>query len=303
MDRILRYLSVIAAFIVLDVVMMGAVVTNTGSADGCGATWPLCYGEVLPLAAKSHTLIEFSHRAVAGLAGIVVIIQAVWIWIRLKKVKEARFLAITSVFFIILQALLGAAAVIWSQSSIVLALHFGISLLSFTSVLLIAIIVFEETLFKTRIVPKVSKGLTWNYIALSIYSYIVIYSGAFVRHTDSSLGCTDFPLCNGHLVPDLYSRAGIQYIHRTLAMLILVWLIINLVITLIRYKSQGVILTNTLIALIFVVLQAISGILVIYSRMALSFVLLHSLFVTCYFGILMVLLLFLLRRKEGSIKG
>lgn len=301
MDRILRYLSVLTAFIVLDVVLMGAVVTNTGSADGCGATWPLCYGEVIPLAAKSHTWIEFSHRAVSGLAGILVVIQAVWIWIRLKNVKESRFLSITSVFFIVLQALLGAAAVIWSQSSVVLALHFGISLLSFASVLLITIIVFEQTLYKTRIVPKVSKALTWNYIALSIYSYIVIYSGAFVRHTDSSLGCVDFPLCNGHLIPNLYSRAGIQYIHRTLALLILVWLIITLAVTLKKYKNQGVILINTLIALIFIVLQAISGVLVIYSRMGLSFLLLHSLFVTCYFGILMVLLLFLLRRKEDRI--
>lgn len=301
MDRALRYFSIITAFILLDVVIMGSTVTNTGSANGCGANWPLCYGHVIPTSANAQTWIEFSHRAVSGLAGILVLIQAIWIIIRMRKVKETTFLAISSVIFIIMQALLGAAAVLWGQSSVVLALHFGISLLSFASVLLITVLVYEHTLHEKRIVPKISNGFLWNTILLSIYTYIVIYSGAFVRHTDSSLGCTDFPLCNGHVIPDLYSRAGIQYIHRTLAMLILVWLIITLIVTMKKYRNQRMISINVLLSLIFVILQAIAGVFVIYSRMALTFLLLHSLFVTCYFGVLMLLLMYVLRKNEKSV--
>lgn len=301
MDRALRYFSVLTAFILLDVILMGSTVTNTGSANGCGANWPLCYGHVIPTTANAQTWIEFSHRAVSGLAGILVLIQAIWIWIRMRQVKETIFLSITSVLFIIFQALLGAAAVLWGQSSVVLALHFGISLISFASVLLITVLIFEHTLYKKRIIPNISKGFSWNYILLSIYTYIVIYSGAFVRHTGSSLGCKDFPFCNGHIMPNLYSRAGIQYIHRTLAMLILVWLIINLYVVIKKYRNQGLISINTLLALIFVILQAISGVFVIYSRMALTFLLLHSLFVTCYFGVLMISLMYILRQNEKSI--
>ncbi|TCP30503.1 cytochrome c oxidase assembly protein subunit 15 [Scopulibacillus darangshiensis] len=298
MDRILRWLSVLTSFVVLLVVLMGALVTNTGSADGCGATWPLCYGEVIPTGAHKETMIEFSHRAVAGLAGILVVVQAVWACIKFPKRKEIKFMTISSVFFIVLQALMGAAAVIWSQSSIVLALHFGISLLSFASTLLLTILIFEELSFRKRMIPDISKGMTWNYILLSLYSYIVIYSGAFVRHTDSSLGCLDFPRCNGEWVPDLYSRAGIQYIHRTLAGLIVIWLLITIIIVLLRYKREGYVLNGTLIAFLCVVLQAISGVIVIYSRMELPFVLMHSLFVTCFFATLTFVVMIALRRKE-----
>ncbi|WKB34949.1 COX15/CtaA family protein [Terrilactibacillus sp. S3-3] len=98
-DRILHGLSILSVLIVLIVVLMGALVTNTGSAYGCGNNWPLCYGQVIPTAHQTQTWIEFSHRVVSGLASILVVIQAVWVWIRLGKVRETKFLAISSVFF------------------------------------------------------------------------------------------------------------------------------------------------------------------------------------------------------------
>ena len=57
--------------------------------------------------------------------------------------KEVKPLAIISVAFLLIQALIGAAAVIWQQNSYVLALHFGISLISFSSVFVLMLIIFE----------------------------------------------------------------------------------------------------------------------------------------------------------------
>ncbi|MBM7644224.1 cytochrome c oxidase assembly protein subunit 15 [Scopulibacillus daqui] len=297
-ERLIRWLSILTSLVLLMVVMQGALVTNTGSQDGCGSSWPLCYGQVIPQNAQKQTIIELSHRAVSGLAAILVVIQAIWIWIKFPKVKETKFLAIVSVFFLVLQALLGAGAVIWNQSSLVLALHFGISLISFASVLLITILVFEETWWHKRTIPAIGKGMLVNVVLLCIYSYIVIYSGAFVRHTDSSMGCLDFPLCNGTLIPDLYSRAGIQFIHRLLAGALVVWVFITLVISIVRYKHSPSILIGFLLSLIFILCQAISGILVVLTRMQLTFLLLHSFFITCFFAVLTILLMFVLRRKE-----
>ena len=45
--------------------------------------------------------------------------------------------------FLLVQALVGAAAVIWQQNSYVLALHFGISLISFSSVFVLMLIVLK----------------------------------------------------------------------------------------------------------------------------------------------------------------
>jgi cytochrome c oxidase assembly protein subunit 15 len=299
-DRYLRLLSLLAALAVLIVVLMGTLVTNTGSAYGCGNNWPLCNGQVIPTSQVHQTWIEFSHRVVSGISSILVVVVAVWSWIRFKKIKEVRFLAASSVFFIFLQAFLGMGAVVWGQSSVVLALHFGVSLLSFSSNLLLAFVLCEETLpHAKRIIPRIRRGMTWNFILLGIYTYILIYSGAFVRHTQSSLGCTDFPLCNGQILPEpLISKAGVQYLHRVLAMILLIWLIATLVACLKKYRSMPSLSVILSIAVLLIVLQSISGIYIIITRMALVFLLLHALFVTAFFGILMILIMLGLRRSE-----
>ncbi|MFT8317241.1 MAG: heme A synthase [Sporolactobacillus sp.] len=299
-DRTLRILAIAAACAVLLVVLMGSLVTNTGSAYGCGNNWPLCNGQVIPTTPSDQTWIEFGHRFVSGLTSILVFIVAIWIWIRLKKVKEIRFLSISSVFFILLQAFLGMSAVVWGNSSIVLALHFGVSLLSFSSNLLIAFIVLEETNPNVqRIIPPIKKGMKWNFIILSIYTYILMYSGAFVRHTDSSLAATDFPTINGRLFPvTLFSRAGVQYIHRVLAFILLVWLVWTLIVCLRRYQNIPSLTIALFVSLVLILLQAVSGIFILKTHMALTFLLLHSFFVTLYFGILMIILMLGLRQNE-----
>ncbi|WKB34950.1 COX15/CtaA family protein [Terrilactibacillus sp. S3-3] len=187
----------------------------------------------------------------------------------------------------------------WGQSSVVLAMHFGISLLSFASVLLIGFIVYEETKFKTgRIVPNIKPGMRWNIVLLSIYSFILIYSGAFVRHTNSTLGCTDFPLCNGQWVPPLISKAGFQFIHRFMALVIVIWLIATLIACIKRYKQTPGLALVVVFSIIFVLLQAVTGIFIIQTNAALTFLILHAFFVTCFFGLLMILLMLSLRKHS-----
>src|SRR5262249_41187531 len=50
------------------VILWGAYVRATGSGAGCGSHWPLCNGQVLPSAAQTQTLIEFTHRVTSGLS-------------------------------------------------------------------------------------------------------------------------------------------------------------------------------------------------------------------------------------------
>src|SRR2546430_3840333 len=70
--QVVFWLGVIAAAGMLVVLVMGARVTDTGSAQGCGRDWPLCNGKVIPdftIAAA----IEFSHRAVTGVEGVLIV--------------------------------------------------------------------------------------------------------------------------------------------------------------------------------------------------------------------------------------
>ena len=122
------------------VLIMGAAVTNTGSAEGCGRSWPLCHGQFIPEFAFT-TAVEFGHRAVTGVVGLLVAALAIGAWARWRQRREIAVLAPLMLGFLVLQSGLGAWAVLYPQNPAVLALHFGISLVSFASVLLTAIVI------------------------------------------------------------------------------------------------------------------------------------------------------------------
>lgn len=97
------------------VILWGAVVRATGSGAGCGAHWPTCNGEVVPLAPSVATLIEYSHRLTSGVALVLV----AFVLLRAFKTRPAghlaRFWAGASMVFIIAEAAVGAGLVLFER--------------------------------------------------------------------------------------------------------------------------------------------------------------------------------------------
>ncbi|MCA0990089.1 COX15/CtaA family protein [Pseudalkalibacillus hwajinpoensis] len=293
MNKLLKLFGILTSFGMLLVLLMGAVVTKTGSGDGCGNSWPLCYGKVLPEAPEIETIIEVSHRIVSAALGLLVIILAIWTWRKIGHLRETKFLAIASVFLIVFQGLLGAAAVVWGQSDIILASHFGFSLASFASVVLLTILVFEAS--GNQKTPHVPKRIRIHLYAITIYSYIVVYTGALVRHTGASMACENVPFCSDGQLFAVTGPQGIQMLHRTAAILIFVWLLYILIIGLKEFKSKGTMRTGLIVSFVFVSLQALSGMLVVVSNLNLFLALFHGLFISGLFTVLLYLVMLSLR--------
>lgn len=96
-------------------------------------------------------------------------------------------------------------------------------------------------------------------LAVLIYCYVVIYLGAYIRHTGSGSGCIGWPLCNGEVVPSLAGTTGIAFIHRLAALLMLV-LVVWLVVYVRKQAGKGSELSKTaLYALMLVMAQVLSG--------------------------------------------
>ncbi|MFC5588564.1 heme A synthase [Sporosarcina soli] len=300
-NKYLKWFAVASTIGMLLILLGGALVTKTDSGMGCGRHWPGCNGQLIPDEINAEVLIEFSHRLVTGAVGIFIVVLAIWSWKALGHIRETKFLAIMAVFFLVLQALIGAAQVLWGQGDFILALHFGISLISFAAVLLLTLLIFEidQKFDADRI--HIGKRLKWHTIGVSIYSYIVVYTGALVRHTESGLVCSDWPLCrNGsfELPRNLYE--WVQMGHRTAAALIFIWLAVILIHVIRHYKNQRIIYWGWTIAFILVTLQVLTGMTVVLTKLNLFIALLHSLFITLLFGLLTYMILLVYRSRLNN---
>jgi heme a synthase len=96
------------------VVLWGAYVRASGSGAGCGSHWPLCNGEIVPVAPRIETIIEFTHRMMSGVALVGVV--ALWLWTRSRfpQTDPVRRTAPASLLLLITEALLGAGLVLFN---------------------------------------------------------------------------------------------------------------------------------------------------------------------------------------------
>ena len=88
-------------------ILAGTVVRATGSGDGCGSHWPLCNGEFLPVAPSIKTIIEFTHRRISLVDGVLVLLTALLVASRFKFNHIATKAALCMVLLTGIEALIG----------------------------------------------------------------------------------------------------------------------------------------------------------------------------------------------------
>lgn len=114
----LSQLSLGLVIYTLIVILWGAWVRISHSGDGCGDTWPLCQGQLIPQEAMKKTWVEYSHRFTSGLYGILVILLFFWIKKQISLQSEkvqtsSKRWSFWVLVFMITEALLGAKLVIF----------------------------------------------------------------------------------------------------------------------------------------------------------------------------------------------
>lgn len=95
------------------VIIWGAWVRISHSGDGCGDTWPLCQGRLIPEAERAKTWIEYAHRLMSGLYGWVVLFFYWKVRKNFPKGSALRRATGWVVIFMISEALLGAKLVLF----------------------------------------------------------------------------------------------------------------------------------------------------------------------------------------------
>lgn len=280
------------------VLLAGSIVTKTGSGLGCGRHWPLCNGKFVP-AYTIQSFFEYSHRLVSGLVGLLVLAVFILVIVSYRKRKDIVLYISSALFFTIVQAALGAMAVVWGQSALVRALHFGISLFALAGTLLTAIAIWRVDrpvrsngwgeLYGND--SHVGSGFKWLVWSTLIYAYIVVYLGAYVRHLNAMGACKGWPACNGTFVPTTWDKLTlVAYTHRVAAG---IFLLVVLALSHFAYRKYGsirVVRLSGLWILALTLAQIFSGAWIVDSLgnkdVYLFAALTHSTIISALFGVL-----------------
>ena len=94
------------------IVVWGAFVRASGSGNGCGDHWPACNGAIIPPSPTLQTIIEFTHRVSSGVSLLAVAGLCLWAFRTFPRAHPVRRAASLSMFFLIVEALLGAGLVL-----------------------------------------------------------------------------------------------------------------------------------------------------------------------------------------------
>jgi cytochrome c oxidase assembly protein subunit 15 len=299
LQSFVKRLTVVAAVGMFLVLIQGSLVTTTGSEEGCGKSWPLCNGKFVPGYAV-ESMVEYSHRFVVGIETFLIVGAGIGAWVYWRRRAEIKLFAPVMVGFLVVQALLGAAAVMWPQTPEILALHFGVSLIAFASVLLTTLFIFEQGKWDRLRDEPIPRSFRMLVFGLLGYTYLVVYWGAYVRHREANLACVDWPLCNGEVFPTLEGPVGIVFGHRVSALVLMLGVVAMFVVaTRLRARRPDLFWASAACAGL-VLAQGMSGAIVVWTRLDTFATLSHGMLVSLFFGALCYLALHTLTRPGNA---
>ena len=116
-----KYAWFVLAFNIV-VILWGVFLRSSKSGDGCGRYWLTCNGEVLPSAPQLKTIIEFTHRMMTTVDGLLMLVLLVWAFLawrqnRVRQTRPTLIAAAISIFFVATEAAVGAGLVLTGNTA------------------------------------------------------------------------------------------------------------------------------------------------------------------------------------------
>ena len=113
-------------------------------------------------------------------------------------------------------------------------------------------------------------AITYKVVALLslAVSFIQITLGGFVRASESGLGCPDWPLCHGKIIPPFEFHTLIEYSHRLNGSILGILVIVLLIVCLMRYRHNKQLTIANCTAFGLVVFAGILGGITVITELA-----------------------------------
>lgn len=208
-------LAVAALATTLLLVAVGGYTRGSGSGYGCRDRWPLCHdgalGGLLPRA-DFHMIVEWSHRWLAAVVGVLVVATAVTAWRRYRGVAWVVGPAVTATVLVFVQAWLGALVVKNDLHADLVSLHLANAMIVTA---LLAVTAVRMLAADGRLpVAAADRGWTVALASAAVLTFAVLILGSVV-HNEYVGG---WPLVDGRLIPDLDGKVvAVHFVHRLAA--------------------------------------------------------------------------------------
>jgi cytochrome c oxidase assembly protein subunit 15 len=313
-DRAFRRLALATIFATFLLVIIGGIVRVSDSGLGCGPAnsgfhgWPFCNGAVIP-GLDVNTIIEYSHRTVAGIVGLMIIALAVLAWRRHRRNTALVRATTAGAILVIVQGLLGAATVENDLDETLVAAHLGLAMIFFA----LTIYIWRASKRENQGSPAADGGRGFRPLALvaAALVFCTIIAGGYMAGTqnygraDYQLGdgahhaCgKEFPSCNGEFLPFGETRlVDIHLTHRVFVYLTTLFVIALILLSLRRRPSDGIV-RNARIAAAILAAQLLVGALNVWLDEYEALIVLHLALGTLLWGTVVGLAFQLFRIPE-----
>ena len=225
-----RALSIATAVVTYALVVLGGVVRVSGSGLGC-PDWPLCHGRLLP-PLDVHAIIEYSHRTTASLASALIVLTAVVAWLAWRNRRDVVIPSTIALALLAVQVALGAITVRLELPPMIVLAHLATAMALLAAVCVTAVaaclpqnVSNARTATPRRLARAAAAG-----------TYLLILSGSLVVGSGASGSCPAWPLCGGGFNLAFDGYPAIQLLHRGLAAVIGVLIVVSLFALLNRYR-------------------------------------------------------------------
>ena len=133
-------------------------------------------------------------------------------------------------------------------------------------------------------------------ILATLSAYATIVLGGTVRGMEAGLACPDWPLCNGHLIPDVSDpQVAVEYAHRLVAALTSLFILTMLVVALLWFRSEVRLVMFSVASMALLIAQVGFGALTISSNLEGVIVTIHLALGTATFASALIVAFLALR--------
>jgi protoheme IX farnesyltransferase len=269
-------------------IVLGGVVRATGAGLAC-PDWPLCHGRLIP-PLQGLILIEYSHRLVASVVGLLTLAVAISAWRR--RIFPAH--AALAVLLVGVQIVLGGLTVRTELSAWLVVAHLGTAMAFFATLVALT----------ARAWLRDQPGQRTRFRTLALVTVVATFGlvllGGYVSATEAGVACPDWPLCYGQILPSSSGPVAVHMLHRFAAAFVGLLIILTAAAAYRTQRGRSDVQAASAIAVGLLVLQVLLGALNVEYRLAPGVTTSHLATAAALFATLVVLVVMSSRGRIAS---